>query len=84
MAFIGSFLGALLGVIMGYFIIGAIKNSNMDDTQEEQRTAPKNISSLSDPLSLYEKYTDDKSKLYKPIKNKVVNRIEIGTDEDTK
>ena len=77
-----TFIGCYLGTLVGYFTIELIKHVKKEP-EEVKREAPKNISSLSDPLSLYKKYTDEKSKLYKPIKNKVVNRVEIGRDEDS-
>ena len=82
--FLGCYFGSLLGTITANLIKAVKKDTQKNEQQEiPKKEAPKNISSISDPLSLYEKYTDDKSKLYKPIKNKVVNRIEVGTDEDS-
>lgn len=79
---IGCFLGCFLGTFVAYLLIGELKKAEPDE--ELTREAPKNISSISDPLSRYEKYADKNSRLYKPIKNKVVNRVEIGSDEDSK
>jgi len=86
MTFISSFLGAYFGVIMGYFTIEAIKEYKASKQEVYTREAPKNISSISDPMSSYEKYKDENSNLYRSFKNnsKVVNRIEIGRDEDSK
>lgn len=80
-----EFLGCYFGVIMAYVTITAVKSLKKAPQEEAKREAPENISSISDPLSLYKKYTDDKSNLYKTIKpvKRKVNRIEIGRDEDT-
>lgn len=79
-----EFLGCYFGVIMAYLTIEAVKSLKKAPA-EVKREAPKNISSISDPLTPYSRYTDDKSKLYKSIKpiERSVNRIEIGRDEDT-
>lgn len=58
---------------------------NKKQTSEETvevRKIPRNISGISDPLERYRKYEDPDSKLYIPIKRKVVNRIEIGEDDN--
>jgi hypothetical protein len=77
-----EFLGCYFGCVLAFITIETIKSVKKPKEQEPMREAPKNISSISDPMSLYEKYTE--KGLYKPIKNKVVNRIEVGTDEDSK
>ena len=81
--FLGTFFGAFLGCLSGCFF--AIQANKEEKEVEEKREAPENISSLSDPMSLYKKYTDEKSELYKAIKpiRRKVKRIEVGTDEDT-
>lgn len=81
--FLGTFLGSFLGVFLGVFFVSVLKVSKENDDEESVREAPENISSISDPLSLYNKYQDKNSKLYKSIKPKVVNRVEIGADEDS-
>ena len=81
--FLGTFLGSFSGVFLGVLFVSLIKISK-ENEEEETREAPENISSISDPLSLYNKYQDNNSKLYKSIKPKVVNRVEIGADEDSK
>lgn len=81
--FLGCFLGCYFGCVMAFVTIEAIKALKKEKVGEsEARIAPRNINSLADPMELYRKYRDDKSNLYKPSKNKVVRRIEIGEDTE--
>ena len=79
-----EFLGCYFGCVLAFITIEAIKGLKKEPKvtiTTEEREAPKNISSLSDPMSAYKKYTDEG--LYKPIRKRGVNRLEIGRDEDS-
>ena len=83
----GTFLGSLLGCFFA-LIVHDIINNWVKPVQPEQkanrpviREAPKNIGRFRDPLEGYDKYKENG--LYRPIKQKVVKRIEIGSDNDS-
>ena len=72
------------GGIVAYRLADNNKMVKIEPKEEQKREAPKNISGISDPMENYSRYKDDVSHLYRPIKREVVNRIEIGDDEDSK
>ena len=71
-SFGGAFLGSALVLLI--FIRVGTKEETTEEKQPGERKIPKNIGMFSDPLERYERYADDDSHLYVPIKNKGVNR----------
>lgn len=83
----GTFLGSLLGCFFALIVHDLIENWSSPKPIEPKtskpiiREIPKNIGRFKDPLEAYEKYKENG--LYRPIKQKAVNRIEIGSDNDS-
>lgn len=83
-----TFISSLLGCFFALLICRVLenwarpKNEPTKGNEPITREAPKNIGRFKDPLAGYEKYKKEDG-LYRPIKNKVVKRIEIGSDNDS-
>lgn len=83
-----TFISSLLGCFFALLIhdLGKLwirpKNESTKGNEPITREAPKNIGRFKDPLAGYEKYKKEDG-LYRPIKNKVVKRIEIGENNDS-
>lgn len=86
--FLFSFMVGFCGGTIAYEILSKQNKAYQIEYNNEQkdikRVAPKNISRIADPLGEYNRYKDEQSKLYRPIKREVVNRLEIGDDNDSK
>ena len=83
--FISSLLGCFFALLIHDLIKNWIRPTNNGHTKGNEpiiREAPKNIGRFKDPLEGYEKYKKEDG-LYRPIKKKAVNRIEIGENNDS-
>lgn len=80
--FLGSLLGCFFALIMHDLINNWSRTTNTERKENKPviRKAPENIGRFKDPLAEYEKYKENG--LYRPIKQKAVKRIEIGSDSN--
>lgn len=80
--FISSLLGCFFALLIHDLMKNWVRPTNEPTKGNEPiiREAPKNIGRFKDPLASYEKYKENG--LYRPIKQKAVKRIEIGSDSN--
>ncbi len=76
-SFGGAFLGSALVLLLFIKMGTKEENAEPEEKQEKklERKIPKNIGMFADPLERYNKYRDDESGLYAPIKQEGVNRL---------